>query len=54
MADYRVEPYMDDQYQVLEKEAGHDEGCGCPDEVVFKGSITECEAFIRLKENGYM
>jgi len=42
---YRVEWYMDNTYRVIEIET---------EQTVFKGSLSDCEAFIRLTEKGYM
>ena len=41
---YRVSLYMDNEYIVLNKET---------DEELYKGSLSDCEAFIRLQEGGY-
>jgi hypothetical protein len=42
---YKVRFCMDNTYCVIEIET---------DEHVFSGSLADCEAYIRLKENGYL
>ena len=44
---YRVSYYIDDYYIVIDKD---DE----EREILFKGSLSDCEAYIRLNEEGYM
>ena len=41
--EYKVRFYQDDTYEVYEN-----------DEAVYQGSLSDCEAYIRLKQNGYM
>ena len=50
---YRVENLQDDTYQVLQstREYSYED---FDVEVVFQGSLTDCDAYIRLHENGYM
>jgi hypothetical protein len=43
--EYRVEWVKDDFYKVIETDTG---------ETVHRGSLADCEAYIRLKEGGYM
>ena len=50
MMKYRVQYYQDGIYEVMEK--GEREYSD--EESVFQGSLSDCEAFIRLHENGYM
>jgi len=59
MADYKVQHYLDDIYQVIEHKliqdgdwGGYDDYYG--DETVFKGTLADCEAWLRLNERGYM
>lgn len=40
---YKVRFYQDDIYEVYED-----------NECVYQGSLSNCEAYIRLHENGYM
>lgn len=53
---YKVQLFQDDIYEVLELDDSLDEfyrpfqGY----EKVFQGSLADCEAFIRLREQGYM
>ncbi len=50
---YRVRHYQDNTYEVLEKKYHayeSNERWGS----VFKGSLADCEAYIRLREYGYM
>lgn len=42
--DFRVEWLIDSTYQVLNSD---------DDSVAFQGSLTDCEAYIRLHEGGY-
>ena len=57
---YRVENLHDNTYQVLEKSfrgSAHLKTLypeEYSDQVVFQGSLTDCDAYIRLHENGYM
>ena len=50
---YKVRFYQDNTYEVLEKKyyAYEDDECW---ESVYQGSLADCEAYIRLHENGYM
>lgn len=43
--DFHVYPLINNTYQVIDKET---------EEVYFKGSLSDCEAYIRLSEKGYM
>jgi len=43
--DYRVENLIDNIYQVILNDG---------DIVCYQGSLADCEAYIRLKERGYM
>ena len=45
---YKVKFYQDNTYEVLKKD--DDESW----ESVYQGSLADCEAYIRLHENGYM
>jgi len=50
---YKVRFYQDKTYEVLEKKYytyEDDESW----ESVYQGSLADCEAYIRLHENGYM
>jgi hypothetical protein len=49
----KVRFYQDNTYEVLEKKyyAYEDDDFYEP---VFRGSLADCEAYIRLYENGYM
>jgi hypothetical protein len=42
---YKVVPLMDDTYQVIDTETNS---------VMHQGSLSDCEAWIRLTERGYM
>lgn len=46
---YRVQFYQDETYEVLEISEDDKD-----DESVFQGSLSDCEAYIRLNEAGYM
>lgn len=50
---YKVRFYQDNTYEVLEKKYY---ACEYDDfwESVYQGSLPDCEAYIRLHENGYM
>ena len=51
---YRVDHYRDNVYQVV-AEAGHwsyNDWVVDSSDVLFYGSIADCEAYIRLKEKG--
>ena len=41
---YRVRLFMDETYQVLERET---------DDILHQGTLSDCEAWIRLQEGGY-
>ena len=47
MNKYRVRFYMDDLYEIVLVD---DEAWGS----IFQGTIVECEAWLRLKEGGYL
>lgn len=50
---FKVRFYQDNTYEVLEKKYYHyedDESW----ESAYQGSLADCEAYIRLHENGYM
>lgn len=50
---YKVEHYMDNEYQVMiVEEGGYMEND--IEYVEFQGSISECESYINLKERGYI
>ncbi len=49
---YIVQLFQDDTYQVLEITEGEYDTDNY--EVVYQGSLADCEAYIRLKEGGYM
>ena len=51
---YKVRPYMDNIYEVTERVYGNEYYYGEGEESVFQGTITECEAWIRLHDEGYM
>ena len=53
MPKFRVSYYQDNNYEVLEWITDRDE-CDEYELQVFKGSISDCEAYIRLKEGGYL
>ena len=48
---YEVHLYMDDIYEVVVVDYSGDDYTY---ETVFKGSLADCESYIRLKEGGYM
>lgn len=48
MRKYKVEFMRDDTYEVIEWRGGYNS------ESVFQGSLSDCEAYIRLHEGGYM
>jgi hypothetical protein len=50
---YRVQPYMDDIFEVLEWVEDR-YFCDEHEQQVFKGSISDCEAWLRLHEAGYI
>lgn len=58
MRKYKVEPLMDTTYQVVEySDCYVDENNRYAYEnitVMFQGSLTDCEAWIRLTEGGYL
>lgn len=49
---YKVKFYQDGLYEVWE--IGPHEAYMDNQKVVFRGSLSDCEAWIRLHENGYM
>lgn len=54
---YKVEWFMDSTYRVLEFKEGvswGEEPYSPGYVVVFQGSISDCEAYIRLEEGGYL
>jgi hypothetical protein len=59
---YRVKYFMDGNYKVVEIltiygeriNAYESEMDKVTETTVFNGSLSDCEAYIRLKENGYM
>lgn len=53
MSDYKVRWYSDDEYQVTKPVYGDEYYYGEGEETIFKGSLSDCESFIRLKEGGY-
>ena len=44
---YRVQLFMDSTYEVLEFNPDMDEYC----DKVYQGSLSDCEVWIRLKQN---
>ena len=48
---YQVRLFQDNTYEVLEDIGGEYD---YEYETAFQGSLSDCEAFIRLKEKGYM
>ena len=51
----KVRHLQDDKYQVVELVPIYDECHEYEDETtLYQGSLSDCEAFIRLRENGYM
>jgi len=48
---YKVRLFQDNTYEVLEYYAFEDDECWGS---VYQGSLSDCEAYIRLHENGYM
>lgn len=44
MKDYKVRWLIDDTYQVIDSYG----------DSVYQGSLADCEAYIRLKEGGYL
>ena len=53
---YRVSFYQDGEYEVMEliSSTRTPDGYDDTEESVFKGSLSDCEAYIRLHEQGYM
>lgn len=49
---YKVRFYQDSTYEVLEKKYLYKDDYIF--ESVYQGSLADCEAYIRLNENGYM
>ena len=55
MIKYKVQNYMDDVYKVTELVYQDEYGAqDVHEHIVFQGSISDCEAWIRLHEGGYM
>ena len=54
MEKYKVRFYQDDLYRVMEPAYGDCYEYGEGEEPVFTGSLSDCEAYIRLHEQGYM
>jgi len=50
---YRVENLEDDVWQVIEYYLNQDT-CEYEFTVYYQGSLSDCEAYIRLEENGYL
>lgn len=53
MKKYRVEKLINYTYQVLLVEEDR-ETYQQHESIVFQGNLADCEAYIRLKENGYV
>ena len=51
---YRVGFYQDDEYEVYKEFDDPYATYYTSEESVFKGSLSDCEAYIRLHEQGYM
>ena len=53
---YRVSFYQDGEYEVMEliSSTRTPDGYDDTEESVFKGTLSDCEAYIRLHEQGYM
>jgi hypothetical protein len=53
--DYRVRNMQDDTWQVVRRDFAYD-GVhdGYYEEIEYQGSLADCEAYIKLKEGGYM
>lgn len=54
---YMVEWVIDNKYAVIEitaRKGDNWDPATVDEEKVFQGSLTDCDAFIRLKEGGYM
>lgn len=52
-----VQFFMDDTYEVLASPTPEEDFCEFDwdnNKSVFQGSLSDCEAYIRLHENGYM
>jgi hypothetical protein len=52
MSEYKVRFYMDGLYEVVRRDYVSD--YEDKETVVFQGSLSDCEAYIRLKKDGYM
>lgn len=51
----KIKHSTDDIYQVIELSLSDDEYYDYEDEsTLYQGSISDCEAYIRAKENGYL
>ena len=51
---YKVFFYMDGLYEVWEYKHGYENSVPEDGEVVFTGTLPECDAFINLTEKGYL
>ena len=51
---YRVSFYQDGEYEVYEEFDDPYAPYYVSEESVYKGSLSDCEAYIRLHEQGYM
>ena len=53
---YRVQFFQDDVYEVFEliSSTRTPDGYTKTEESMFQGSLSDCEAYIRLHEGGYM
>ena len=45
---------VDNEYEVVEFKYNDEDNYFASFESVFQGSLSDCEAYIRLEENGYM
>jgi len=52
MTEYKVRFFQDNIYQVVEIDSNP--GLGYNEIPVFQGTLPECEAWIRLKNDGYL
>jgi hypothetical protein len=51
---YKVRFFQDETYEVTEEVQSDEYYGGYGEESVFQGSLSDCEAWIRLHEKGYM
>ena len=51
---YKVENLMGDTWQVIEVPEDIDVYRECGAMMIYQGSLSDCEAYIRLHEGGYM